>query len=174
MKSHPALLLLLMFLALGRYCNASEAEMDMPMDMSEHARHLGMTELRKGSTEDQARADKVLSALRESLKKYADYQAALKDGYKIFLPNVPLPEYHFTNYYNAFRNAFHFDPSRPTSLLYRKTSGGYELIGAMYTAPRTTTEDELNKRIPLSLARWHRHINICLPPRGENLRDVDW
>lgn len=37
----------------------------------------------------------------------------------------------------------------------------------MYTATRFTTEDELNQRVPLSVARWHAHINICLPPRGQ-------
>jgi hypothetical protein len=37
----------------------------------------------------------------------------------------------------------------------------------MYTAPAEMTEDELNQRIPLSLAQWHQHVNLCLPPRGE-------
>jgi hypothetical protein len=33
----------------------------------------------------------------------------------------------------------------------------------MYTASRRTSEDELNDRIPLSVARWHRHVNWCIP-----------
>lgn len=37
----------------------------------------------------------------------------------------------------------------------------------MYTAPPSMTEDELNGRIPLSVAQWHQHVNLCLPPRGQ-------
>jgi hypothetical protein len=34
----------------------------------------------------------------------------------------------------------------------------------MYTAPKKATEDELDRRIPLSIAQWHAHINMCIPP----------
>jgi hypothetical protein len=37
----------------------------------------------------------------------------------------------------------------------------YKLEGAMYTASPDATEDELNQRIPLSIARWHRRLNFC-------------
>jgi len=50
---------------------------------------------------------------------------------------------------------------------------GYELVGAMYTAPRNESEIDLNARVPLSVARWHAHINICLPPRGSGA-NADW
>src|ERR1700733_4136409 len=60
-----------------------------------------------------------------------------------------------------------FDPSKPTSLLYTKTAdGGYKLVGAMYTDRVDASEDELNGRIPLSIARWHQHINFCKAPEG--------
>ncbi len=36
----------------------------------------------------------------------------------------------------------------------------------MYTAPQDAAEDDLDNRVPLSIARWHRHINLCLPPPG--------
>ena len=61
--------------------------------------------------------------------------------------------------------AFRFDPTRPTSLLYEKESDGYRLIGAMYTARPKATEAELDRRVPLSIARWHAHVKICLAPR---------
>jgi hypothetical protein len=55
----------------------------------------------------------------------------------------------------------------PTSLLYEKTAaGGYKLIGAMFTAPARFTEEQLNARIPLSVARWHLHTNFCQAPAG--------
>ena len=37
----------------------------------------------------------------------------------------------------------------------------------MYTAPYKATEEELNERAPLSIARWHLHTNLCLPLSGE-------
>ena len=144
------------------------------MDMSEHAAHMIMTTLRKPSPADQARATQIVQTIRTTLKKYNDYHVALNDGYRIFLPNVPLPEYHFTNYIYGLKAAFTFDPLHPTSLLYRKTATGYELIGAMFTAPRTANENELNDRVPLSVARWHKHVNLCLPPKSADLRKADW
>jgi hypothetical protein len=37
----------------------------------------------------------------------------------------------------------------------------------MYTAPFQASQEELNRRVPLSIARWHLHSNLCLPPAGE-------
>jgi hypothetical protein len=34
----------------------------------------------------------------------------------------------------------------------------------MYTARKNAGEDDLNQRIPLSIAQWHAHVNFCLPP----------
>ncbi|HSC77144.1 MAG TPA: hypothetical protein VLB32_01160 [Candidatus Acidoferrales bacterium] len=135
--------------------------------------HMKWTAERAQSADGQKRAEEVVTTLRPALEKYKDYRVALADGYKIFAPNVAQPEYHFTNYWNGLRNAFSFDPARPTSLLYRKTADGYELVGAMYTASRIADEDDLNQRIPLSVARWHQHVNICLPARGAK-RTADW
>jgi hypothetical protein len=96
---------------------------------------------------------------------YQDYHKALADGYKIFLPDVPQPQYHFTQYDYALEARSHFDPLKPTSLLYTKTpDGGYKLVGAMYTDRVDATEDEINERIPLSIAHWHQHINFCKAP----------
>jgi hypothetical protein len=66
----------------------------------------------------------------------------------------------------------HSDPARPGSLLYVKNSGGdYVLVGAMYSAPADYTYDQLDAIIPLSVAHWHAHTNICLP-NGITLDDV--
>jgi hypothetical protein len=135
--------------------------------------HMKWSAERALTTEDTWRAAEVLLTLRPALEKYKDYHVALEEGFKIFAPDFPQPEYHFTHYGYAFRNVFSFDPARPTSLLYRKTADGYELAGAMYTASRISNEDDLHERIPLSVARWHQHVNICLPPRGQE-RSADW
>jgi hypothetical protein len=138
-----------------------------------HNRHMTMTAMREQTPEDAERAQEIVAQLRAGIEKYRDYHLALSDGFKIFLPNVPQPEYHFTSYRNGFLEAFTFDPARPTSLLHRKTSGGYELVGAMYTMPKRATEEQLNARVPLSVAMWHLHTNLCMPPRAQ-LRNADW
>jgi hypothetical protein len=154
--------------------NEAHAVHDMTRGQHDaHSLHMHMTALRPQAPEDTARANEVVAQLRASLDKYRDYHVALNEGYKIFLPNLPQSEYHFTNYFNGFLEAFSFDPARPTSLLYKKTSDGYELVGAMYTMPKRATEEQLNARVPLSVAMWHLHTNLCMPPKGR-LRTTDW
>jgi hypothetical protein len=138
-----------------------------------HNLHMTLTAMRPQTPEDVRRAEEIVAQLRAGIEKYKDYRAALDDGFKIFLPNAPLPEYHFTNYRNGFLEAFSFDPARPTSLLYKKTATGYELVGAMYTMPKRATEEQLNARVPLSIAMWHLHTNLCMPPR-DGFRTADW
>jgi hypothetical protein len=154
--------------------NEAHAVHDMTRGQHDaHSFHMHTTAMRPQTPEDTARANEVVAQLRAGLEKYKDYHVALNEGYKIFLPNLPQPEYHFTNYFNGFLEAFSFDPSRPTSLLYKKTSDGYELVGAMYTMPKRATEEQLNARVPLSVAMWHLHTNLCMPPKGQ-LRTIDW
>ena len=154
--------------------NEAHAVHDMtPGHRDAHSQHMHMTAMRPRTPEDAARAKEIVAQLRAGIAKYKDYHVALDDGYKIFLPNLPQPEYHFTNYVNGFLEAFKFDPARPTSLLYKKTSDGYELVGAMYTMPKRATEDQLNARVPLSVAMWHLHTNLCMPQKGQ-LRSADW
>jgi hypothetical protein len=134
------------------------------MDMGPHMK---MTELRPALPGDQQKAEEVVKAARAAAERYEDYKTALTDGYKIFLPKVPQKMYHFTNYANAFYARDQFDASRPTSLLYEKHGDDYKLIGVMYTARKDATADELNSRIPLSIAQWHAHVNLCVPSRSQ-------
>src|SRR5260221_4651699 len=154
--------------------NEAHAVHDMtPGHMDAHSLHMLMTAMRPQTPEDAARAAEIVMQLRGGIEKYKDYHVALNEGYKIFLPNLRQPEYHFTKYVNGFMEAFRFDPSQPTSLLYRKTADGYELVGAMYTMPKGATEEQLNEQVPLSIAMWHSHTNLCMPPRGQ-LKTADW
>src|SRR5260370_107995 len=147
--------------------NEAHAVHDMTRGgMNAHSLHMHMTAMRPQTPEDAARAKEIVTQLRAGIEKYKDYHVALNDGYKIFLPNLPQPEYHFTKYVNGFLEAFTFDPARPASLLYKKTSAGYKLVGAMYTMPKRATEEQLNKRVPLSVAMWHLHTNLCMPQKG--------
>jgi len=136
--------------------------------------HMFMTALRPENAADEERAAQIVETVRASIDQYKDYRVALANGYHIFGPNVKQDVYHFTNYWNAMKASFTFDPTRPTSLLYRKENGTYVLVGAMFTAPRRFTEEQLNERVPLSVARWHKHVNLCFPPRGSDINEVDW
>ena len=151
----------------------AEARMSSPGMANDMGGHMAMTSLRPVEPGDQARADAVLAAARTMAARYTDYRKALADGYKIFLPEAPQHVYHFTQDSAAMAAQFRFDASRPTSLLYEKGKGGkgYKLVGVMYTDRYGAPEDELNQRVPLSVAQWHVHTNLCLPPRGEA---VDW
>jgi hypothetical protein len=132
------------------------------------AGHMHLTALRPQKPGDQQKADTIAAAAKEAMAPYQDYQKALADGYEIFLPDVPQHIYHFTKYEYGREAHRHFDPLKPTSLLYKKTAdGGYKLIGAMYTDRVDASEDELNDRIPLSIARWHQHTNFCKAPEGQ-------
>src|SRR5256712_12092113 len=154
--------------------NEAHAVQDMTRGhMDVHSLHMHMTSMRPQEPEDAARAEEIVTQLRAGIEKYKDYRVALNDGYKIFLPSLPQPEYHFTKYVNGFLEAFTFDPARPTSLLYKKTSDGYELVGVMYTMPKRATEEQLNARVPLSMAMWHLHTNMCMLQKGQ-FRSADW
>jgi len=150
-----------------------KAAIDEMNHMHVSSPHLHMTEMRAQNAADTQRASEMVTQLRAGIEKYRDYHVALNEGYRIFLPNVPQPEYHFTSYKNGFLAAMRFDASQPTSLLYKKTANGYELVGAMYTMPKRATEDELNERVPLSVAMWHLHTNLCVPPKDQR-QTADW
>jgi hypothetical protein len=137
--------------------------MEGHMDMGPHMKMTALRALQPGDTE---RARQLVNAARAVSEKYLDYHAALADGFKIFHPELPQKVYHFTNYRYGIAAAFSFNPEHPTSLLYEKHGAAYKLIGVMYTAPKSFSEDQLNQRIPLSIAQWHEHVNFCIAPAG--------
>jgi len=146
--------------------------MDADWKMAAMAKHMAYTSSRPLTVADSVRAAHVVNELRQAIVKYRDVKLAEADGYKMFAPQMKnQPQYHFTKGWNAIRNQRGFDPARPTSLLYKKNSRGeFELIGAMYTASKGTSEEDLNARVPLSVAHWHRHVNWCIPTRNAKER----
>ena len=129
--------------------------------------HLHMTALAPPNAADSARAAALVVTMRQTLAKYKDVRVAEAEGFRQFLPGVKQPVYHFTSWINALQERWRFDPAKPTSLLYRQQPDGrFELVGAMYADSPRASEAELNARIPLSIARWHEHVNWCVPPRG--------
>jgi hypothetical protein len=150
---------------------ASMGSMSMTAaDMKAMDEHMQMTRLAPRNSADSVRAARLVAELRSSIAKYKDVNVAIDDGFRQFAPQVKNQHvYHFTNYRAGLENAFRFNPARPTSLLYKKDARGkFVLIGAMYTAPKRFSENDLDKRVPLSVAQWHKHVNWCLPPRGSD------
>ena len=138
--------------------------------MTPHLQHTGphmkWTALRPANAEDAQRGEQIVHTLRDALAKYKDYQVAMDEGFAPLHPERKPRHYHFVNKQHRFMARFRFDPAEPSALLYKKTESGYELEGAMYTAPKVLSEDQLNERVPLSVAQWHAHINLCFPPDG--------
>ncbi len=146
----------------------AHASMSGPMVVSPY---MTFTPERPATASDSARAARVAAELREAIAKYKDVRVAEADGYEIFAPRLKQEVYHFTSTWRSIKESFRFDPTQPSSLLYRKTPDGkFELVGAMYHAPKRLTVDKLDARVPLSMARWHAHTNFCVPKRGDQAR----
>jgi hypothetical protein len=145
--------------------------MSGPMD-DNMMKHMELTPARAPTHVDSVKAAKVAADLRRAIAKYEDTTAAVADGYKLFLPNVKNQHvYHFTNNARALRAMFTFDPAKPTSILYKQgTDGKLHLVGAMYTMPKGVKLSRLDERVPLGIARWHKHVNWCVPKAGDQSR----
>ncbi|MGC2302452.1 hypothetical protein [Candidatus Binatus sp.] len=164
---------------MSQMSDSAEMDHDMHMgngNMKNMALHMAYTDLRPANDADKARAAVLVTDLQHALAKYKDYHVAEADGFKPFHPEFKQQKVvHFTKNWYGLKAAFTFNPTEPTSLLYeRAPDGGYKLIGAMYTDRKAATLDELNERVPLSVARWHRHVNFCIPARGTDMKTADW
>jgi len=135
-------------------------------------KHMELTPTRPPTHADSVRAMALAGEIKHAIAKYEDTSAAVADGYKMFLPNVKTQHvYHFTNGRHAIGEAFRFDATKPTSILYKRSSDGtLRLVGAMYTMPKNARLSRLDDRVPLSIARWHKHVNWCLPKEGQAAR----
>jgi hypothetical protein len=149
----------------------AEGTVDMMVPHQKHrGPHMRWTTLRTANADDVGRADQIVQTLRQALAKYKDYRVAIDDGYVLLHPERKPKHHHFANKQRRFQAKAHFDPAEPTALLYKKSGDGYAFEGAMYTAPKGMSDDQLNERVPLSVAQWHAHVNICFQPDGSRRR----
>jgi hypothetical protein len=155
-------------------CLLTPDRLDAQTSHSDHrspgTRHAEFTPVRPATAADTARALDLARRLREAIAVYADIEAAEAAGYRM-RPDMMAAGgkalVHMGNPRLARSRDAAFDPGKPQSLLYRRQDDGrLTIAGAMFTAPATATLDELDARVPLGLARWHRHVNVCRPPRG--------
>src|SRR5947207_12264696 len=167
-----AVLLLVAARASAQHSHSDSAPVMSAVDMSAMAAHMETTPTRKVTPADSLRAHDIVNDLRVAIAKYRDVKVAAADGFKMFAPQIRNQlVYHFTKNLWALENQFTFNAARPTSLLYRRDAqGNFVLVGAMYTAPKRYMVSDLDKRIPTSVAQWHKHNNMCLTPRRANER----
>jgi hypothetical protein len=135
------------------------------------ALHVEYTVLRPENDADKARAATLVTDLQHALAKYQDYHVAEAEGFEPFHLEFKDPVVEFLKHSSDLKA---FSISDPISLAYKPTpEGGYKLIGATYAEQKNASDDQLNKDIPLSVARWRRDINLCLPARGTGTKTTD-
>ena len=160
----------------GRIGMNEQVAMAVEESMGAHMNgpHLDLTPVRKAAPGDSARAARVAAELRRGIEKYRDVALAVADGFRMFAPQVTeQPVYHYIHPLRTMREAARFEAAEPSSLIYRKRAdGSLELYGAMYTAGVRATLEELNARVPLSIARWHRHVNYCFPTERRRMSET--
>jgi hypothetical protein len=137
--------------------------------LSDTSPQMRMGPTRMATTADSARAAAIVLAARAGLSQYVDVKVAERDGYYRNNPSLEeQPIYHYNRLdrlqtINAAEQGA-FDPTKPVSILYKKDDRGQlRLIGAMYAAGASAAPEELDALLPISMAQWHEHVNLCYP-----------
>ena len=141
----------------------AEAQSDAPA--MTHT-HMTFTSDRPGTAADTGRALAVVQALKEAVSPYQTLDQAQAAGYRARRDPATVMEgklLHVGKRPKAAGEQADFDPKAPQALLYRRGSDGQmHLAGAMFVAPLSATTDDLDAMIPLSVAHWHQHTNVCV------------
>lgn len=134
--------------------------------------HLLTTDRRPASAADSLRADELVVAIRDAIEKYATPDLAARDGYRELRDGDTTARaiVHVFNWRYAIEEAVRFNPAKPAALIYRRGRNGYRLLGATYMAPGASTEEVLDQRVPLSVAQWHQHVDLCVPKPDDTAR----
>jgi len=151
-----------------QFAMAQQPSADKQHAMSDHmiAAHAGAAPI---SYTEMKNTVADLERARQATAKYKDVQVAEADGYQQLGSEFPGMGAHFvrTLEVNQFQIEnppillYHHDPTAP---------GGYSLVGVAYlwNGPEGPDGQPLNPPFPKSLARWHRHNNICMLPGLDN------
>lgn len=129
--------------------------------------HMRMTALRAPHPGDSARGTAIVDAARATLARYPDVASAERAGYRKYLPGVELPVEHYVDHAAfAAEESGRFDPAHPAALIFERDRSVLRATGVMYVAAASATAAQLDAAVPLSLTRWHRHVDLCFPPGG--------
>jgi hypothetical protein len=97
-----------------------------------------------------------LTTARQAAEAFPTVADALKGGYKMVTPFVPLIGAHYINFGLVDGN---FDPAHPEMLLYTGTDPTSKIVGLSYFVASPTGE-------PAGFAgpndHWHQHIGLCI------------
>ena len=147
---------------------------DTPVATTMMSKHMQINVQPPQKPGDAQRAEEILAAARAVLERYRDVADAEAEGYAAFAPTGKIgEEVHYTHYWRAGNEKEAIDLDRPGSILYKRTAKGMQAVGVMYTAPANATPAELDKRVPLSIGTWHRHVHFCGWPSGTPRSDWD-
>ena len=145
-----------MWQRLLRWAGGDTNATPVPSAVHGHMQMSLRTPMRDGDVE---RAAAIVAAARRVLERYREVGAAERDGYRAFAPrHVIGEEVHYTNSWKAGRGKEDARP-RPAGIpiLYKRTESGLVAVGVMYTAAADAGPEQLDARLPLSIAVWHRH-----------------
>jgi hypothetical protein len=146
--------------------------------LSDTSSHMRMGPTRAATAADSARAAAIVVAARAALSQYTDVKVAERDGYYRAMPRLEdQPIYHYNSMLNfSAAGRGEFDVTKPVSLLYKKDGeAGLKLIGAMYATSESAAPEKLDALLPISMAHWHEHVNLCSPGSApfRNARTID-
>jgi len=107
-------------------------------------------------------------------KRTVTWPTRKRKGYAPFAPTGKMgEEVHYTHHWRAGNEKDAIDLQRPGSILYKRTPKGMQAVCVMYTAPGKSTPEELDKRVPLAIGVWHRHVHFWGWPSGTPRKDWD-
>ena len=99
---------------------------------------------------------KLIAEIRTATQRYLEIERAKADGYVQMSGNVPLEGFHFQK-----AGITRFDYDHPSTLLYVRTKGQWQLVGLEYAVPGQKPAESPFPGIP-----WKRHLATC--------RYTDW
>lgn len=147
---------------------------DTPVQTHMMGKHMQMSVRQPAQPGDAERAEQVRATASRVLERYRDVADAEAEGYAPFAPTGRIgEEVHYTHHWRAGNEKDGIDLERPGSILYKRTAKGMQAVGVMYTAPGNALPAELDKRVPLSIGVWHRHVHFCGWPSGSPRKDWD-
>ncbi|MGZ9074425.1 MAG: hypothetical protein ACXW13_01495 [Burkholderiaceae bacterium] len=147
---------------------------DTPVQTHMMGKHMQISVRQPPKPGDAARAEEIRAAALGVLQTYRDVADAEAEGYAPFAPTGKMgEEVHYTHHWRAGNEKDAIDLQRPGSILYKRTPNGMQAVGVMYTAPGRSTPEKLDKRVPLSIGVWHRHVHFCGWPSGTPRKDWD-
>ncbi len=111
------------------------------------------------TSEQEARATKLIEDSLKDLPKYADTAAAIANGYTS-IGDAGTGSEHFIKPSLIQDDAF-LDSTQPESLVYTVNGDARILAGAMYIASARPTDDPSLLEFAGPLMQWHNHGNLC-------------